>query len=44
MYVILVKRAIDRNLDPSAASSAAVYANFVGFQVILWAVLRAFGV
>jgi hypothetical protein len=44
MYLLLAKRAIDRKLDPSAASSAAVYANFVGFQIILWAVLRAFGV
>jgi hypothetical protein len=44
MYVILVKRAIDCNLDASAATSAAIYANFVGFQVILWAVLRALGV
>ncbi|MEZ0219128.1 MAG: hypothetical protein ACAH22_02415 [Tardiphaga sp.] len=44
MYVILIKRAIDRRLSSSAAKSAAIYANFVGFQVILFAVLRAFGV
>ncbi len=40
MYVILVKRPIDRNLSPSAAASAAIYANFAGFQFILWMVLR----
>ena len=44
MYVMLVKRTIDRNLSPSAAASAAIYANFAGFQFILWMVLREFGV
>jgi hypothetical protein len=44
MYILYLKAVTDRIRDPSARESAAVYASFVGFQFILFAVLRAFGV
>lgn len=44
MYVVWVMRKIDRNLNASQKASATIYANFVAFQFILFAVLRALGV